>query len=292
MLSADLEMLVLVADHGSFAAAAEVRSITPSAVSRKISRLEVRIGAQLLYRSTRKLTFTREGYIFLDYARQLIATAKAAKDDISQAINEVQGHLRVNCGTAYARHKLGKVLPGFLRQNPKVTIDLTVCDHRIDPFQEQVDVTIRVGHTDDCDLIAIPLGTVERIIAASPEYLDKFGVPKQAGDLDQHECLLLKGFRSQASWPIKEGNDIVMTSVKGSFTADNADILLEMALSGLGVIRVGDFLGEQAIADEKLVKLFEGRHCPEPKQISALVLPGRQKLPRIRAFIDFLKENY
>lgn len=292
MLTPEVLIIIRLSELGTFAAVAEDAGLTPSGVSRMVSRLEERIGAKLLYRSTRKLTFTPEGQVFLSYARHILALAEAAEADVSKKDGKVAGHLRVNCGTAFARYKLAPLLPKFLSQYPDVTVDVSVSDHRINPVEKQIDVTIRVGLLENSDFVAARLGTVRRIIAASPAYLARCGTPKTIEDLKRHDCLLLTGFAGQALWPMIENGKIVSTAVTGTVASDSADILLRMAIEGMGIVRLGDFLGEKAIAGGRLVELFNGQHDTDPKPISALTLPRRQNIPRIRAFIDFLKDTY
>ncbi|WP_186400523.1 LysR family transcriptional regulator [Stappia sp. P2PMeth1] len=291
MLAPEVILLLRLADLGTLAAVAEETGMTPSGVSRMVSRLEKRTGIKLVHRSTRRLAFTPEGAVFIGYARRMLALAQAAEVDLSHRHGEVRGHLRVNCGTAFARHRLAPLLPAFLRRHPAVTVGVSVSDHRIDPFEEQIDVTIRVGLLDDSELIAARLGTVRRVIAASPAYLERRGTPTTAQDLASHDCLLLTGFPGQAYWPMIEQGAVVRTPVRGSVTADSADTLLQMAIEGVGIIRLGDFLGRKALAEGQLVELFQGQHDADPKPISALMLPGRQAIPRVRAFVDFLKER-
>ena len=126
--------------------------------------------------------------------------------------------------------------------------------------------------------------------AASPYYLAKHGTPQQPRDLLAHNCLLLSGFARLAQWPMFEFSKRILLPVKGNVTCDSADVLLDMALAGIGIARFGDFLAERAIADGRLVPLLTHCHDPDPTPISALVLPGRQNIPRVRALLDFLKE--
>lgn len=291
MLAPEVLLLLRLAELGTFAAVAEECGLTPSGVSRMVSRLERRTGVTLVHRSTRRLTFTPEGTVFVGYARRMLALCEAAEADLAHRHGEVRGHLRVNCGTAFARHRLAPMLPTFLRRHPDVTIDVSVSDQRIDPIEAQIDVTVRVGLLEDSALIAARLGTVRRVIAASPTYLERRGIPTCAGDLARHDCLLLTGFPGQAFWPMIENGTVVRTAVRGSVTADSADTLLQMALEGVGIIRLGEFLGERALAEGRLIELFRGQHDADPKPISALMLPGRQTIPRVRAFVDFLKES-
>ncbi|WP_372425171.1 LysR family transcriptional regulator [Salinarimonas chemoclinalis] len=284
-----ISLFVRVVALGSFAAVADEYGYTASAVSKLVSRLEERLGVKLLHRTTRRLSLTPEGEIFLSHARRIMALEEAIEGDLSLAVGTPRGHLRVNCGTAFARHKLTRLLPRFLETHPGITVDVSVCDRRIDPIREQMDVTIRVGTSTDSDLVAVRLGTVRRIIAASPRYCATHGRPSRPDDLTRHSCLLLSGFAEQAVWPMRlngERRDVV---VSGPVTSDSADVLLQMAIEGVGIIRLGDFLGEEALATGALIELFAGEHDDDPKPLTALVLPNRRTIPRVSAFVDFLK---
>jgi DNA-binding transcriptional LysR family regulator len=172
---------------------------------------------------------------------------------------------------------------------PEITVDLSVSDYRIDPIADQVDVTIRVGPLGDSGLIAVRLGEVRRVIAGSPRYLERRGVPAQAADLAAHNCLQLSGFARLAQWPMLEQGKRVMIPVSGSIRSDSADFLLDLALAGAGLVRFGDFLGEAALKDGRLVPVLSHCHDPDPQPITALILPGRQNIRAVRAFVDFLK---
>lgn len=290
-LTPDIAVFVRVHELGTFAATADETGLTSSGVSRIISRLEGRLGVKLLYRSTRRLALTPEGETFLGYARKILETVEAAEADVSRTLGRPRGHLRVNCGTAFARHKLAPVLPLLLEKYPDMTVDVSVSDRRIDPVADQCDVTVRVGPLTDSDLVAIRLGTVRRVIAASPKYLSVRGTPTSIDDLIDHDCLTLTGFSRLATWPMYNHGSRVELAVKGPITSDSADTLLHMAIAGAGIIRLGDFLGAEALANGQLVSLLENCHDDDPQPITALVLPGRQAIPRVRVFVDFLKSE-
>lgn len=285
----DIAMFVRVVELGSFSAAAEASGYTPSGISRMIARIEDRLGTRLLYRTTRRLSLTPEGELFLRQARRFLALEEAVEAELSSGAGEPRGHLRVNCGTAFARHRLTPLLPRFLDRYPRITVDLSVCDHRIDPVKEQVDVTIRVGDLRDSDLIAVRLGTVRRVIAASPKYLAANGTPSTPDDLAQHACLLLSGFSHQAVWPMLVDGVQKDVRVDGPVASDSADVLLHMAMEGIGIVRLGDFLGAEAMARGDLVEILAGQHDDDPKPLTALILPNRQNIRRVRALVDFLK---
>jgi DNA-binding transcriptional LysR family regulator len=289
--TSDLAIFVRTIDLGTFAAVGAESGLTASGISRVVTRLESRLGAKLLHRTTRRLVLTQEGETFLAHARGILAAVEAAEADVASTLGRPRGHIRINCGTAFARHRLARLLPGFTAQYPDVTVDLSVNDRRIDPMTDQIDVTIRVGPLVDSALIAVRLGDVRRIIVASPDYLKRHGTPRQATDLLRHNCLLLNGFARLAQWPMFEQGKPVMMAVKGSLSCDSADVLLDLAIAGVGLVRLGDFLGEAALADGRLVRLLDDCHDPDPQPITALILPGRQSIPRVRAFIDFLKSE-
>lgn len=287
----DIAIFVRVVDLGSFAAVAEEMRLTPTGVSKAVTRLEARLGAKLLQRSTRRLALTHEGEMFLARGREILAAIEAAEAEVSAGNRQARGLIRVNTGTAFAKHRLARWLPAFHAQYPGLHVEMSVTDRRIDPIADQIDVTIRVGPLGDSALVANQLGEVRRIIVASPAYLERHGTPRRPSDLLRHNCLLLSGFSRLAKWPMVEDGKHVLVPVKGAMSCDSADLLLDLAVAGVGIVRLGDFLGLDALADGRLVKLLADCHDESPSPITALTPPGRQSLPRVRAFLDFLRAN-
>jgi DNA-binding transcriptional LysR family regulator len=285
----DIECFVRTADLGSFAAVGDEVGLTPSGVSRIVSRLEHRLGVKLIHRTTRRLALTPEGETFLAHARGILSAVEVAHAAVASTHGRARGHIRLNSGTAFAKHRLARLLPDFIAQYPDITIDLSVSDQRIDPITERVDVTIRVGPLADSELIAVRLGEVRRVIAASPRYLAVHGAPHKPADLLRHNCLLLSGFSRLSQWPLFENGKRVLVAAKGNVTSDSAELLLDLALAGIGILRLGDFLGESALAQGQLVPLLADCHDDDPQPITALLLPDRQSIPRVRALVDFLK---
>lgn len=285
----DIGCFVRTVDLGSFAAVGIEIGLTPSGVSRIVTRLEDRLGVKLIHRTTRRLALTPEGETFLAHARGILSAVEVAQAAIASTHGRARGHVRLNSGTAFAKHRLARLLPDFIAQYPDITIDLSVSDQRIDPISERVDVTIRVGPLADSELIAVRLGEVRRVIAASPRYLAVHGTPRKPADLLQHNCLLLSGFARLSQWPLFENGKRVLIAAKGNVTSDSAELLLDLALAGIGILRLGDFLGEAALAQGQLIPLLADCHDDDPQPITALLLPDRQSIPRVRALVDFLK---
>jgi DNA-binding transcriptional LysR family regulator len=288
----DIGCFVRTVDLGSFAAVGIEIGLTPSGVSRIVTRLEDRLGVKLIHRTTRRLALTPEGETFLAHARGILSAVEVAHAAVASTHGLARGHIRLNSGTAFAKHRLARLLPDFIAQYPDITIDLSVSDQRIDPISERVDVTIRVGPLADSELIAVRLGEVRRVIAASPHYLAVHGTPHKPADLLRHNCLLLSGFSRLSQWPLFENGKRVLVAAKGNVTSDSAELLLDLALAGTGILRLGDFLGESALAQGQLIPLLADCHDDDPQPITALLLPDRQSIPRVKALVDFLKARF
>jgi DNA-binding transcriptional LysR family regulator len=286
--SHDIAVFIRVVDLGSFAAVAREASLSPSAVSKIVSRLEDRLGVKLLQRTTRRLVLSQEGETYSIRGREILAAIEAAEAEVTAGRGQPRGHIRINTGTAFAKHRLAPLLPEFQKRYPDITIELSVIDRRVDVVAEQIDVAIRVGPLHDTSLVSHRLGEVRRIIAASPAYLRRHGKPRHARDLLSHNCLHLSGFSRLAGWPMYVDGERVLLPVKGSVSSDSADMLLDLAVAGIGIIRLGDFLGEAALSAKQLVPLLANCHDDDPTPLSALMPPGRQNIPRVRAFVDFL----
>ena len=289
--SDEIGIFVRVVERGGFAAAAAETGLTPSGVSKAVTRLEDRLGVKLLQRTTRRLMMTAEGEMLLARGREILAAIEATEAEVMAARGKPKGSIRVSMGTAYAKHRLAPALPKFRELYPEIDLNVSVADRRVDVIGEQLDVAIRTGALADSSLIARQLGQSTRVIAASPAYLAKHGEPQQASDLADHACLLITGFARLSEWPLKVDGKVTPVTVKPAVMCDNADILAEMALAGLGIVRLASFVIEDAIADGRLKPLLVDCHVSEPVPITALMPPGRQHLPRVRAFIDFLLEH-
>jgi DNA-binding transcriptional LysR family regulator len=289
--AAEMNAFVRVAERGSFAAAAADLGLTPSALSKLVTRIEDRLGVRLLARTTRKLALTAEGELFVARSREILASIEAAEAEVTAASERPRGHLRISVGTAVAKQILGPALPVFLDNYPDITVELHVSDRQVDLVAEQIDVAIRSGALGDSTLVARKVGEATRVICASPLYLEKHGTPRVPADLLQHNCLTLPG-PAWSQWPFHTHEGINRLAVSGTFTSDNADLLLDVALAGLGIARLADFMVARATRDGALVRLLVDSHVPESFPIHALTVPGRHRAPRIRAFVDFLAEEF
>lgn len=289
--SAEMNAFVRVIERGSFAAAADDLGLTPSALSKLVTRIEDRLGVRLLTRTTRRLALTAEGEVFVARSRDILASIEAAEAEVTAASRLPRGHLKISIGTALAKQILCPALPVFLSRYPDITVELHVSDHQVDLVAEQVDVAIRSGALGDSTLVARKITEAKRLICASPLYLEKHGSPRVPADLLQHNCLTLPG-PTWSQWPFHTHEGINRLVVSGSFTSDNADLLLDMAVAGLGIARLADFMVARPLREGTLVPLLLETSMPESFPIHALTVPGRHRAPRIKAFVDFVAAQF
>jgi DNA-binding transcriptional LysR family regulator len=293
MASSSTEMAIFqrVAERGSFAGAAGDVGLSPSAVAKLITRLEARLGVRLINRTTRRLALTAEGEIYLEHAREIIAAIESAEADIASARRSPRGHLRVHTFPFIAVHHLVPVLPDFLTRYPQITFDFLVTNRIVDIMSENVDISLRMGGLIDSALIARKIVDLPRIVCASPSYLARHGRPVLPADLVHHSCLTLSRNPGSATWPFRVRGEPVQVDVKGPVSADNAAMLLGLAIEGAGILRLSEHVVAEAIQKGQLEPLLQDVQDPERYPLWALLPPGRHQAPKVEAFLDFLIER-
>jgi DNA-binding transcriptional LysR family regulator len=275
-------------ERGSFSAAAEDLGLTPSAVSKLVTRLEDRLGVRLLHRSTRRITLTQEGEIYLSRARQILADIDDAEAEVARTRGAPRGRLQINCGTAFGLHQLAPALGSFLARYPEIEVDLTVTDRIVDLVAEHADVAIRVGRIADGPLVARKLADLERVICAAPSYLARRGAPHAPADLVDHDCIVAT--QPGARWSFRGRETIEVVEIVPRVTVDDAVAALHLAVAGVGIVRLVDVIVGEPIRQGRLVALLSDAHYGEPLPLSALYLAGRHRLPKVRVFLEFLEE--
>jgi DNA-binding transcriptional LysR family regulator len=287
-----MTVYVRAIELGGFSAAARALNLTPSAVSKSISRLEDRLGVRLLNRTTRSLTPTPEGATFLERSRRILADIEEAEQEISRFRTAPRGRLRLHVSVAFGLHELPPVLPEFVRRYPEIELDIIVNDREPDFADEGIDLAVRSGEVADEGLIARRLCLMERVICASPAYLKEHGVPRSPDDLLKHNCLLVSSHPDLAYWPFDTPQGLRSVKVGGNLTANNAETAVQLAILGLGVTRLGDILVGEPLRRKQLVPLLVGVHHVEPVPIHAMYLPGRHRSPKVVAMVEFLVEHF
>jgi DNA-binding transcriptional LysR family regulator len=287
-----MSILVRVIDRGSFAAAAVDFGLSPSAVSKLVTRLESRLGVRLLNRTTRRLALTAEGEVFLDRSRKILDAIEAAESEIASSRRAAQGHLRVHAFPTFAVDHLSAVLPDFLVRYPRITFEFLVTNRVIDLVDDDIDVALRVGPLGESTFVARKIADLTQVVCASPAYLARHGTPTHPRDLTQHACLTLSHVPNSRRWSFDVRGEAMQIEVNGPVIADSAHMLLRLAINCAGIVRFGDIIVAQAIRDGRLVPVLESLQQRESFPLWAIFQPGRQRAPRVKAFLDFLMERF
>ncbi|MEM0987967.1 MAG: LysR substrate-binding domain-containing protein [Pseudomonadota bacterium] len=293
MSEGDMRVFASVLSAGSFAAAAKALAMTPSGVSRRIGRLEERLGVRLLNRTTRRLSLTDAGERYHLRALQIIADIDEAEREAADLQGAPRGRLRITAGNAYGSHRLMPLIPDFLAKYPEVEIELTLLDRMVDLVGEGFDIAFRSGDAPDSTLMARNLPDVEFVTCASPEYLTRHGEPQVPEDLLAHTCLVhLIGERRMNRWFFTGPKGQEVVTVSGPFVANNLDMLYRACLKGLGVLHAVRIVAAPALADGRLVQVLERYDKHDVRPMRMLYPSARQLSPKVRAFIDFATDYW
>ncbi|HEX2889298.1 LysR family transcriptional regulator [Vineibacter terrae] len=290
--SQEMGVFERVIERGSFAGAAQDVGLSPSAVSKLITRLEQRLGVRLITRTTRRLALTAEGEIYLRRAREILDAINAAESEIASARTSPRGHLRVLAPPVLAIDHLGPALPDFFARHPRITLDFLVTNRAVDLIGENVDIALRTGDLDDSSLVARKIVDLRRVICASPKYLARNGRPIQPSDLSHHACLTLSRLPQSAIWSFRVNDTLMPVTVRGPLSADSADMLVKLAIEGAGIVRLGEIAVANAIQNGLLEPLLQDSHESEDFPLWAVMPPGRQRTLKVRVFLDFLIELF
>jgi DNA-binding transcriptional LysR family regulator len=286
----NLEVFCAVADAGSFSAAGRRLALTPSAVSRTLDRIEERLGARLLLRTTRALTLTAEGHAYLSAARRILADLDEAEEAIADQASP-RGRIRVSAAISHGRFCIVPLLGEFVRRYPNILVDINLSDAIVDVTAGQADVAVRGGPLSDSALTARRLSENGRTIVASPAYLARWGVPERPEDLHNHNCLNFSFRRAEPVWPFRQDGVDYALKVRGAIEANSAETLAQLAVDGVGIGRIGNFSLGDAIAEGRLIPLLEPFNPGDKEVFHAVFIGGANMPARIRVFVDYLVER-
>ncbi|KAB2849919.1 MAG: LysR family transcriptional regulator [Hyphomicrobiaceae bacterium] len=291
-ISSDMRVFVRVLERGSFAAAARDLGQTPSAVSKLISRLEDRLGVRLLQRTTRRLDLTPEGEIYFTRVRRILAEIDDTEAEVARVRCAPRGRLRVNSGTAFGLHQLADALPDFLVRYPEISVELSLTDRAVGLVEGHADVLIRHGRQPDSALVVRKITDLERTICAAPAYLARRGTPQTPADLARHDCITVSGAPEYHRWPFYTPERIEIMDIAPRIAVDDAEAAVRLGMAGAGIVRLADIIVGEPIGKGLLVPLLTGVHHVEKYPLSAIFLPDRHRLPKVRVFLDFLVERF
>ncbi len=288
----EFQAFTAVVDTGSFTAAAERLGSAKSAVSRRVSSLEERLGVQLLRRTTRVLNLTETGRSFYEHGTRILADLEEAESAVQQEHGELRGTLRFALPLSFGvRHMCGPIAT-FGKRHPNVQFDLDLNDRRVDLIEENFDVALRIGPLADSSLIARRLFDVNAVVCASPHYLNVHGRPETPDELRQHDCLVYSNISDPEKWSFEDSDgNTGVTKITPVLSASSGDFLCNAAAHGMGLVIQPTFIASQGIRSGHLEPVLTGYKFPVSTAY-AVYPPTRHLSYRVRAFIDFLAEKF
>ncbi|MDQ0470764.1 LysR family transcriptional regulator [Labrys wisconsinensis] len=289
--SGEMEVFARVVELGGFSAAARAFRMTPSAVSKLVARLELRLGGRLINRSTRRLQLTPEGRAFYERSTRILADLDEA-ERAAGAGERPAGRIRLNTNASFGTHILAPLVPEFLQRYPGVSLDIVQTDAVIDLLEERTDVAVRAGPLKSSRLLARKLGATRMVIVGAPSYLARCGEPRSVAELEAHDRLGFCYARTIEGWPlIRDGAPIRLPTV-GSIQASDGEALRHLAVGGAGLARLAAFTVREDIRAGRLRAVLEDANPGDLEEVHAVYLGQGGPLPaRVRALLDFLAER-
>ena len=287
-----IEAFVDVAEKGSLARAAREQDITPVMLGRRIDALEKRLGVKLMHRSTRHLSLTEQGTVYLEHCRKLLNDLGYAEKIISEGRHKATGHLIVSAPAAYGRKHVAPHAPAFLKANPEVQISFNLTDRVVDLVREGYDLSIRIGGNIDPNFVAVKLASNRRVVCGTPDYFERNGIPTTLDDLARHNCLAfnLQGGQ-QRGWYFQQNGKPVLIKAAGNLDCNDGELLHHWASEGLGLAWRSTWEIQAQLASGELVTVLDEYALPHYDIMA--VYPQQRHLPaKIRFFIDLLKTVY
>ena len=289
---ADLQTFVQIVAAGSISGAAEHMNVAKSAVSRRLTELEERLGVQLVRRTTRRLSLTESGRGFYERCLRILADLEEAEQNVLQAHAALRGTLRVALPLSFGLLHLAPAIQDFMTLHPSVEFDLDFNDRHVDLMQEGFDVAIRIAQLPDSSLIARRIAPIRNVVCASPGYFAAHGTPQQPADLAQHVCLAYSNLANPGTWTYRQADGHSgAVKIPIRLKSNNGDFLISAALAGHGMVMQPSFYVYQAIASGALIAVLTEVHWPEINAY-ALYPSTRHLSTRVRAFVDFVAERF
>jgi DNA-binding transcriptional LysR family regulator len=283
----NLAVFLGIVEAGSLAGAGRRLRRSPPAITRSLNELEAEIGLRLLERNTRKLALTDAGQRLAAHARRLLADYEEAMRDTAGEAAVPRGTLRISAPLLFGRRHVAPVVMAFLDAYPEVRVELALADRPVDLVEDGIDVALRIAHLDSSSLVARQVGSVRRIVAASPGYLARRGTPLVPNELTRHQIVLFANQANSADWRFSSpGKGEMTVHVAGRFQVDRAEAAIAAAVAGHGVVATLSYQMAPHLADGSLVRLLQDFELP-PIPVQLVFPTARLMAPRLRAFIDF-----
>lgn len=280
-------LFVRVVEAGSFASVARQMNVARSVVTRQVAGLETQLGTKLLARSTRRLSLTSAGTLYLEKCRVILNLVEAADTDVAEERGVPRGPIHIGMPLIYGLRRLVPLLLDFARRYPEVRLSMDFNDRRVNLVEEAIDLSIRITERLEPTDVARRIGACRLVLVASPDYLARHGIPKRPADLGHHQCLGYTLGSGSPGWTFLVDGRPETVFVSPHLNANNGEALAEAAVQGMGIALQPDFIVRPYLADKRLVPLMKNVGTPE-LGIYAL-LPGNRLIPhRVRALTDYL----
>lgn len=284
-----MQSFVRVAELASFTKAAESLGLPKASISTAVQQLESLLATRLLHRTTRKVHMTQDGQIFYERCKDLLADMDELEGLFQQGVSNLSGRLRVDMPSGMAKNHIIPRLPELLSQHPQLQVEISSTDRRVDVVREGFDCVIRVGRLSDSSLIARPLGALELLNCASPDYLARFGTPTTLADLANHQLIhyvITLGSKSPG-FEYTEKGETKFLPMAGNITVNNSDAYSAACIAGLGIAQIPRIGAQDYLAEGKLVEVlnnFRAHAMPV-----SLIYPNRRNLSRrVQVFMDWV----
>ncbi len=289
-----MRVFIEVAQNNSFVAASRHLELTAPAVTRSIAQLEQAMGVRLFHRTTRQVRLTEAGARFFEDAKRILEDVEQAVETASGRYAEPKGVLSVTAPVLFGQIYIAPILTEYLQQNPLVTVRAKFFDHISNILDEGVDVAIRIGHLKDSGVYAIPVGRVQKLVCASPQYLKKQGMPKHPSELSMHDIIQASTVEPTTSWQFESADDKISVKVSPRLFCSQNGAAINAVKQGFGITRLMSYQVGEELKNGSLIRLFSDYES-KPLPINIVHLEGRQANAKIRSFIDLtahrLKSN-
>jgi DNA-binding transcriptional LysR family regulator len=282
-----MEYFLAVAQHGSFSAAANHLGLAPSATIRAVASLEKSLDTQLIRRTTRRLSLTEEGIAYATRCRAILADLREADAAAREAAKELSGEIRITAPIMLGRMHVAPLVSQFLLQHPKLTVDLQLSDRAIDLVEHSFDLAVRVGTLADSSMVAAQVGSVRRVLCATPSYWARGGTPRTIDELAAHRCVQFDGFAPNSDWRFVTQGKTRNLRPQVVLATNQLDAALQATLEGLGC---SIFFSYQvaALLKQGALKSALERFAPPPVPVHVISPTGRMAANRVRAMKAWL----
>jgi len=286
-----MEVFAEVVRRGGFTAASETLSITPQMVGQHVRALEADIGAQLLYRTTRKVSVTEIGARWFEHCEAMLRQQSEAEALVHHVQADAAGLLCITAPTTFGTEIIAPTLPRFRGLHPRISIDLNLSNQRSDLVSDGFELAVRIGDLPDSELISRPLGRYRTILAAAPEYLERKGRPAQPTDLANHDCLSFGLRKGERQWELHKSAQTVAVMGQNWLRSDNGAALRNAALAGAGIVAQPELLLRRDLEAGRLVRVLPEHELPD-RSVNLVFMQSKFMTPKLRSIIDFAAQHW